>query len=111
MKEGTEVTNPMRLGRRALAPLLIGGAVLLGGCFDEPEIEDRWTRFDIDAASVVPGQVMPPGRDSITVSAARALSGTDPLSWRLTTSRVLASRRSCSVSPTQMIATQPSLVG
>ena len=64
------MTNRIRFGRLALAPLLIGGAVLLGGCFDEPEIEDRWTRLDIEAASVVAGQPMPPGSDSITVSAA-----------------------------------------
>lgn len=64
------MTNRSRIGRLALLPLLMGGAVLLGGCFDEPEIEDRWTRLDVDAASVAPGQAIPPGSDSFTVSTA-----------------------------------------
>lgn len=64
------MTNRVRIGRLALVPLLMGGAVLLGGCFDEPKIEDRWTRLDIDGASVTVGQAMPAGSDSITVQAA-----------------------------------------
>jgi hypothetical protein len=52
-----------------LLPLLLGGAALLGGCFDEPEIEDRWTRLDIEASSVAPGQAQPSGSDSFTVGA------------------------------------------
>lgn len=44
--------------------------VALAGCFDEPEIEDRWTRLDIRSANVVTGQVLPPGSPvSLTVSA------------------------------------------
>ena len=58
------------IGRRALAPVLLAGAVLATGCFDEPEIEDRWTRLDIESATVVTGQPRAPGSDSITVNAA-----------------------------------------
>ena len=58
------------IGRRALAPVLLAGAVLTPGCFDEPEIEDRWTRLDIESSTLVAGQAMPPGSDSITVHAA-----------------------------------------
>ena len=64
------MTNRFRIGRLALVPLVTAGAVLLGGCFDEPEIEDQWTRLDIEGASVTVGQAMPPGSDSITVQAA-----------------------------------------
>src|SRR5262245_8637578 len=46
------------------------GAVLLAGCFDEPEIEDRWTRVDIDSSSLVPFQTLSAGsRESVTVQA------------------------------------------
>jgi len=57
-------------GRRALAPVLLAGVVLTTGCFDEPEIEDRWTRLDIEGATVAAGQTMPPGSDSIAVNMA-----------------------------------------
>jgi hypothetical protein len=45
--------------RRALVVLL--GATLLGGCLDEPEIEDRWTRLDVTNANVAPGQLLTTG--------------------------------------------------
>lgn len=57
--------------RRALPVVLALGAVLVGGCFDEPEIEDRWTRLDIQASSLSPGQTVPPGSlDSVQVRVA-----------------------------------------
>src|SRR6185436_11440621 len=55
-------------GGRAV-PLVLG-AVLLAGCFDEPEIEDRWTRVDVIASNVAPFQTFSAGsQDSITVQA------------------------------------------
>lgn len=54
--------------KRGATPLaLILGAVLVAGCFDEPKIEDRWTRLDIDGSSLAPGQTLPPGQDSVRV--------------------------------------------
>jgi hypothetical protein len=51
---------------RAVPLVLLG--VVLAGCFDEPKIEDRWTRVDIDQSSLAPFQTLAPGaRESITV--------------------------------------------
>ncbi|HET9328281.1 MAG TPA: hypothetical protein VFQ05_16055 [Candidatus Eisenbacteria bacterium] len=56
-----------RIGRAV--PLVLG-AWLLAGCFDEPEIEDRWTRVDVVASSVAPFQNFSAGSaESITVRA------------------------------------------
>lgn len=60
--------------RRAARPLagcaLALCALLAGGCFDEPEIEDRWTRLDIEASSAVPYGSLPPGTITpVTVTA------------------------------------------
>jgi hypothetical protein len=52
----------------ALAALALG--TLGAGCLSEPKIEDRWTRLDLDGASVAYGQAMPQGIDSISVQAA-----------------------------------------
>lgn len=53
---------------RAL-PLLLGAA-LVAGCFDEPKIEDRWTRVDVTSSSLAPFQTLAPGvPESITVQA------------------------------------------
>jgi hypothetical protein len=49
-------------------PALLG-AVLLAGCFDEPKIEDRWTRVDVVRSNVTPYQTLPPGPDSVTIRA------------------------------------------
>lgn len=51
---------------RALPPLLL--ASLLAGCFDEPKIEDRWTRVDVVSSSVAPFATLPAGQpESIDV--------------------------------------------
>ena len=54
--------NPLvlRLPRRGacLAALALG---MVAGCFDAPEIEDRWTRVDLRGASLTQAQVLPPG--------------------------------------------------
>lgn len=56
-----------RFGRAV--PLVLG-AVLMAGCFDEPEIEDRWTRIDVVASNVAPFQTFSAGSaESITVQA------------------------------------------
>ncbi|HYM82499.1 MAG TPA: hypothetical protein VEY91_13940 [Candidatus Limnocylindria bacterium] len=56
--------------RAALVALLLG-TPLLAGCFDEPEIEDRWTRLDLVSANVAQNQVLTPGtRDTFTVRTA-----------------------------------------
>ncbi len=49
--------------RGALRVSVVLAAVLLAGCeaFDEPEIEDRWTRLDFAASNVTPGQIVPAG--------------------------------------------------
>jgi hypothetical protein len=45
-------------------------AVLLAGCFDEPKLEDRWTRVDVTGASLAPNQVLPPSSSqTITLGA------------------------------------------
>src|SRR5689334_7986885 len=55
----------VRLGRAL--PWVLGG-VLIAGCFDEPKIEDRWTRLDIETSSLTPFQTLSAGSmDSITV--------------------------------------------
>ncbi len=49
---------------------LVLGAVLVAGCFDEPKIEDRWTRVDIVSSSLTPFQTLAAGTpESITVQA------------------------------------------
>jgi len=53
------------LFRRPVRPLAAGAlalaALLVGGCFDEPEIEDRWTRLDVESSSLTPYGAVPPG--------------------------------------------------
>ena len=52
-----------------VAPLAVA-AVLLAGCFDEPDVEDRWTRVDITGSSLVANQALPPSSSqTITVGA------------------------------------------
>ena len=52
-----------------LAPAWMGLA-LVTGCFDEPSIEDRWTRVDVTSSSLTPNQVVPPSTSqTITVGA------------------------------------------
>ena len=54
--------RPRWPARRVAALLLLGvTAAGLGGCLWEPKIEDKWTRVDLESASVVPGQVVPAG--------------------------------------------------
>jgi len=49
--------------------LLAAVALACSGCFDEPKIEDRWTRVDLGASSLAPYAVVSPATlDSITVS-------------------------------------------
>jgi hypothetical protein len=51
---------------RALPLLLMGW--LLVGCFDEPKIEDRWTRVDVVSSSIAPFAALPAGQpESINV--------------------------------------------
>ena len=63
--------NPGRRAARAgfaLAAAL--GAIALGGCLGEPELEDRWTRIDLMSTSVQPLQVIPLGTlQPVTMSA------------------------------------------
>ncbi|NOT35573.1 MAG: hypothetical protein HOP12_15620 [Candidatus Eisenbacteria bacterium] len=59
--------------RRTGAPLalLAIAGLMAGGCLGEPEVEDRWTRLDIESASVQPFQSLPSGSStSITVGTA-----------------------------------------
>src|SRR4029450_7361539 len=58
--------------RRELAVASLVVAALLGGCvFDEPDLEDRWTRLDIEGSNVPLTRVFVAGaRESGAVSAA-----------------------------------------
>jgi hypothetical protein len=58
------------LGRLALLAPACLGLALVTGCFDEPSIEDRWTRVDVTGSSLTPNQVVPPSTSqTITVGA------------------------------------------
>lgn len=50
-------------GFRAWQPVLVTAlaGVLLAGCLGEPEIEDRWTRLDMQTETTVPGQPLASG--------------------------------------------------
>ena len=56
-------------GRFSAGPTLLVLAILIGGCFDAPPIEERWTRIDITGSSLTPNETLTPGvPDSVTVS-------------------------------------------
>jgi hypothetical protein len=56
-----------RLGRLAPAWLAL---ILVAGCFDEPKLEDRWTRVDVTSSSLTANQVLPPSSSqTITLDA------------------------------------------
>ena len=58
--------------RAVLGVAVLAAALVLttsGGCLDEPEIEDRWTRLDLEASSLGTGTVVSQAAlDSITVT-------------------------------------------
>jgi hypothetical protein len=59
--------RPVRARRLAL---LLTGAILIGGCFDEPKIEDRWTRVDVAGSNLTTNQMLVGGAaQPIVVSA------------------------------------------
>lgn len=60
-----------RLVRRVAALLALAACALpISGCFDKPEIQDRWTRIDLEGANHVPNQAVTPGvSDSIALTA------------------------------------------
>jgi len=60
-----------RRGRRVVAWMALAALVLpVSGCFDAPEIQDRWTRIDLEGANHVPNQAVTPGvPDSIAITA------------------------------------------
>ncbi len=55
--------TPPPTWRRAARRLLVvtALAVAVSGCLGEPEIEDRWTRLDLESASLTPYQALPVG--------------------------------------------------
>jgi len=55
----THRTHVRHRGALALAAGLL--AVGLVGCFDEPGIEDTWTRIDIDSSNIRPSQMLAGG--------------------------------------------------
>jgi hypothetical protein len=88
--------------RSSQAALLILGAVLLGGCpWDKPKIQDLWTRVDLPAASLVPGQALQAGTSqTITVS-------TDIYYRSILTGFAVAELRSCSGATAATVAIDP----
>jgi hypothetical protein len=56
-----------RNARRLLAAM--ASTTALVGCLGEPEIEDRWTRLDIQETNLSPGQSLAPGTTTINVAA------------------------------------------
>lgn len=76
-------------------------AVLLAGCFDEPKLEDRWTRVDVTGASVVPNQMLPPSSSqSITI-------GADITYRRIVTGFAVAELRASTTVPTSSVLVLP----
>lgn len=57
----TSHTGPTNRARACGAILLLLGAITLGGCFDAPRLEDRWTRVDLRGSNVAANQTLPPG--------------------------------------------------
>jgi hypothetical protein len=47
--------------RPCVLALVACGLLTSGGCLGEPEIEDRWTRLDIESRNVLPYQALPAG--------------------------------------------------
>lgn len=47
--------------------VLVAASLGLGGCLWEPKVEDRWTRVDLESASMLPLQAVPVG-GALTVS-------------------------------------------
>lgn len=81
---------------RVFAALLALTALTAGGCLGEPEIEDRWTRVDIEASTVYPWQGLPAGStQTFGVSAAITYR-------RIVTGYVVAELRASSIRPTQV---------
>lgn len=85
-------------GRAGACAALALSAVFLGGCLGEPEIEDRWTRIDIESSSLVPYQTVP-GGTTIPVT------GRMHVTYRaiLTGVAVAELRGSTSIGPTSVI--------
>ena len=76
-------------------------AVLLAGCFDEPKLEDRWTRVDVTGANVVPNQMLPPSSSqSITI-------GADITYRRIVTGFAVAELRASTTVPTSSVLVLP----
>ena len=70
-----------RIGRR-LRPVwpLLAVAAVASGCLGTPEIEDRWTRVDIQGSNLSSGQTLPAGvpesiRVSTTITYRKLLTG------------------------------------
>lgn len=76
-------------------------AVLLAGCFDEPKLEDRWTRVDVTGASVVPNQMLPPS------SAQTITIGADITYRRIVTGFAVAELRASTTVPTSSVLVLP----
>ncbi len=89
------------LGRaRALAAgALALAAVALGGCFDAPSLEDRWTRIDLVASNVSAGQAVAPG------SAPGVQLSADITYRAIVTGYAVAELRASSLSPAQVALT------
>jgi hypothetical protein len=60
------VRVPRRLAAAAVA---IATVAALAGCLDEPGIEERWTRLDLEQASVSPAAPLAAGTQPVTVRA------------------------------------------
>ena len=76
-------------------------AGLLASCFDEPKLEDRWTRVDVTGASVMPNQALPPSSSqTITI-------GADITYRRIVTGFAVAELRASTTVPTSGVIVVP----
>jgi hypothetical protein len=94
-------SGPRQLAALAATATLV--AALLSGCdaFDEPTIEDRWTRLDFAASNVTPGQIVPAGGNvQVNVNAA--------ITYRsILTGFVVAEMRASSTVTPDMVSLHP----
>ena len=98
MRSTTRLPDAVR-GGRAL-PLVVA-AVALGGCFGAPQIEDRWTRVDLENSNLVPLQ-------AVAIGTPLTISGRANITYRrILTGVVVAELRASSTLLSSAVAIRP----